>query len=570
MRKILFILCIFFNISIVCAQNLFYGSFEIKTRAETLLTKYSQETDSAKLHRDKMMELSNATNRIDKNITKVIFDVLKAENQMRYTDYVNKGSNAFFKQALIEAEQSEINSLEIWANTRYAYYLYNYRKMQVTLPIFLKSIKLCNSRPKDVYIESYETYKKIGYYLITLGQHKEALSFLLKAEKECPKNSPELGALWDNIANNYIKTNNYKEAEKYLQKALTFSKKINDEVRYAKVLGNLAIINDKKGQHQLAIQQLEEDIKISEQHKSDQNSMYALILLSKVYLTINDIENAEINALKAQKYAISKPYFKSSEYQITEILIKIENKRNNEHEELVLRRKLDDLKEIIKNTDSDETISDVNWIAQKELVENRLNIVKAEGEKESLLKNISYILIFLLLAIFVLIYFLSKRKNKLENQKHQNTLLRMTLDKLLSEKKLDETQKTITTIKTYINEKNNQIEKLETELQNLQKSDSVQHEKIKKELNDLLNSHLITDENWLNLKHTFLNEYPDYFEYLNEDFDDFTDANFKLVILIKLGLDRKQISQILGISEEAVKYAKQKLHNRLSKKYAVR
>lgn len=570
MRKILFIICIFFNISIVCAQNLFYGSFEIKTRAETLLSKYSQETDSAQLHRDKMIELSNATNRIDKNITKVIFDVLKAENQMRYTDYVNKGSNAFFKQALIEAEQSEINSLEIWANTRYAYYLYNYRKMQVALPVFLKSIKLCNSRPKDVYIESYETYKKIGYYLITLGQHKEALSFLLKAEKECPKNSPELGALWDNIANNYIKTNNYKEAEKYLQKALTFSKKINDEVRYAKVLGNLAIINDKKGQHQLAIQQLEEDIKISEQHKSDQNSMYALILLSKVYLTINDIDNAEINALKAQKYAISKPYFKSSEYQITEILIKIENKRNNEHEELVLRRKLDDLKEIIKNTDSDETISDVNWIAQKELVENRLNIVKAEGEKESLLKNISYILIFLLLAIFVLIYFLSRRKAKLENQKHQNTLLRMTLDKLLSEKKLDETQKTISTIKTYISEKNNQIEKLETELQNLQKSDSVQHEKIKKELNDLLNSHLITDENWLNLKHTFLNEYPDYFEYLDEDIDDLSDAKFKLVILIKLGLDRKQISQILGISEDTVKYAKQKLHNRLAKKYAVR
>jgi preprotein translocase subunit SecG len=439
--------------------------------------------------------------------------------------------------------------------------------MQLSLPLFLESINLIDANSEDVYIEGYDTYKKIGYYLLTLGQPKEALRFLKDAEKTCPKDSPELAALWDNIANNYIKTGNYAAAKMYLKKALDFSRKINDEVRYAKVLGNMALINSKEGKSQLAIEQLLEDIQISEKNKSDQNTMYALTLLSKVYLEINDVENAEKSALKALEYAKSKPYFKTNEYDITEILVKTAQIKNHEHDELLLRRKADELKEITDKEDSHDAVSEVNWIAQKELVENRLNMVKAQSDRENLLKNISYILVALLLVIFFLIHFLSKRRKKSNDQEYQNMLLKLKLDNLNAERKLDENQKTILSFNMSISQKNSQIEFLEKELIKVENSTTSDVSEQKSEINELLKTHLMTKENWDNFKQAFIVDEPEYYSYIQENFDDLTDSNLRLVILMKLKLDNKQIAQVLGITQDAVKKAKQRLHKKLSDKY---
>jgi uncharacterized protein YeaC (DUF1315 family) len=88
-----------------------------------------------------------------------------------------------------------------------------------------------------------------------------------------------------------------------------------------------------------------------------------------------------------------------------------------------------------------------------------------------------------------------------------------------------------------------------------------------RDLQSLLASHLMTDENWYKFKKAFISTYPDYYEYLQENYDELTESNLRLIILMKLDINTKEITNLLGISADAVKKAKQRLKKKLGEKY---
>ena len=73
----------------------------------------------------------------------------------------------------------------------------------------------------------------------------------------------------------------------------------------------------------------------------------------------------------------------------------------------------------------------------------------------------------------------------------------------------------------------------------------------------------MTDESWGNFKNIFAHEQNDFVKYLSQNFPSLTESNLRTIYLLKLGLNNLEISQILGISADSVKKAKQ----RLKKKY---
>lgn len=72
----------------------------------------------------------------------------------------------------------------------------------------------------------------------TIGDTNEAIHYLQKAEQFAEPNSKELAAIQDNIGFYYLEQNQIENAKRYLSKAETVAKNINDQIRYAKVLGN--------------------------------------------------------------------------------------------------------------------------------------------------------------------------------------------------------------------------------------------------------------------------------------------------------------------------------------------
>ena len=502
------------------------------------------------------------------NLAKAISsNILFARYYRENSKFLNKDAILYLEQSIKEAKKSNIKNLEIFATVSYAFYLYRFRRLEKASILFIKIKNDIEDLDEKLIIEPSNTYMKLGFYFQTLNENKEANLFLQKAEALQTKKTIELGSIQDNIGLNYILLKEYPLADKYLKKALQTAKEVNDTLRQAKVLGNLGLLNHKLQNYDTAIKLLKEDISISEKLKNEQNTIYALVQLSKIYLEKKDIHEAEKLLLKAENYAKSSINFKTNEYEIEQLLLKIAIDKKDTNKELKIRRKLENIKDSIDNMDGPESIKKVNWMIDKNHIENKLIKEQKKFKRESLNKNILISLLVLLVIMITLVVYNHNKKRKINRLEYEKRISQLQLDKENSEKHLNETHKTLDSYKTYLAEKNDQINQLEQELEKVKDATSVQMQKRKLEINDLLKSHLMTDENWENFKIAYQEEHPDFYNYLMKNFETLTDSNLRLVILMSLQLSNQQISNLLGITVDGVKKAKQRLKKKLDEKY---
>lgn len=291
--------------------------------------------------------------------------------------------------------------------------------------------------------------------------------------------------------------------------------------------------------------------------------MYALTLLSKAYLENGDIFNAEKNLYIAKDYATAKSHFRSSEYQINEMLLKIAKIKGDDKHELLARRRLEKLKDSLMDFDAKETVLRVGWEFQKKQLQMKVEMDKNKIEKESYLKLSAIIVACLLLIIMLIIIRSYRLKMKSKKVEYDKKVLTLMIDKIKSESKLNNTHKTLQSYQIYLSEKNKQIEVLEKEMQQVKNSSFSILEEKSGELQNLLESHLMTDENWKNFRNAFIQKYPSHYKELTNQFPDLTDSNLRIIILTKLNMNNTEISRLLGVTIDAVKKAK----HRLRKKY---
>ena len=107
-------------------------------------------------------------------------------------------------------------------------------------------------------------------------------------------------------------------------------------------------------------------------------------------------------------------------------------------------------------------------------------------------------------------------------------------------------------------EKTNLIEQLERQLQT---NYNTQQEALIKEIT---NQTILTEEDWLKFKILFEKIHPGFFAQLRQRINDITIAEQRMAALIRLQLQPKQISSLLGISLNSVYKTKQRLRQRFN------
>lgn len=332
-------------------------------------------------------------------------------------------------------------------------------------------------------------------------------------------------------------------------------------------MGNLGFLELKKGNLDKAETYVKQDLKISTNLHSDHNSSFARFLLSKILIENNKIEEAKKMLNEAEKFAESKVHLKKNIFQIEELKLKIAQKEGDTQQELFCLRKINQLENELTDSDGDRNLERSNILAQKERYANKLTLASAQFEKEQLKNRAIIVVSILLFFIIILLIIFNKKQLKIRKDKYDKTVLRLELEKLKSEQKLSETNKTLSSYSTYLSEKNDQIELLNKELLKIKNSSLSSIEKEKQKLQKLLDSHLMTDENWVNFKQAFQEEYPEYYNGLMSDFSDLTESNLRIITLLKLELSNQEISSLLGITIDAVKKSKQRLRKRFGQKY---
>ncbi|OXA69828.1 hypothetical protein B0A67_17985 [Flavobacterium aquidurense] len=541
-------------IKIPCLEN------KIANIEAVLLQEKSFDTDTISLK--KHLEL------LGKSQTyKSVYDGLLANGYSDFYNTANSKSKFYYSQSIKSAAVQKDVSLEIWAELNYISYLYLYRDYINMTPKLLQVIDKIKKTPANEIILPGESFKKIGWMLQTLEDYPESLYYLNLAKKHTAKNTAGYASLIDNIGMNYFRLGNDQEAESYFNQAGVLAKQIQDELQYAKALGNLALVKQKKGDLLPAISLLKKDIEISEEHKSNQNTMYASILLAELYVENKELNQAEKVLKKAAEIANSKSYFKKAELQIIKLKLAILDQQKRSDNELVLRRRMVVLEDSLKNKDGDLAIRNANWIIQKTKFQQNINKTTNQVKHETAIKK-SYAIVIVLAFMSALFIFFSLKKQLRNRQRQYNQKVNLLkLEKIKIEQKLHETNENFNAQVDYLKDKNIQIKKLKVEIEQIKKSSSHYLEKEKGQLNTLLESHLMTENNWNTFKREFQKEYPEFSRLLQQDFPEITDANKRILLLQKLNFSNNEIAELLGITPDAVKKSKQRLKKKLGSKF---
>lgn len=80
---------------------------------------------------------------------------------------------------------------------------------------------------------------------------------------------------------------------------------------------------------------------------------------------------------------------------------------------------------------------------------------------------------------------------------------------------------------------------------------------------DLVPNRLLTDEDYMQFKRNFEHTYPKFITKLNLNYHQLSLGDEKLILLMKLGLNHKEIAAILGISDASVRKKQLRLKNKL-------
>lgn len=490
--------------------------------------------------------------------SQILYDALLANGYSAYFDKINNRSEFYYLKSIEESKKLNDKSFAIWVQLNYAKYLYFYCQIDKLIPIALKTMEESNQIDPSEMILPEETFKFFGWIMSTV-EDDSAIGYYKKSMQYMDKKSSETAGVLNAIGNCYLRTNDLSNAMRYFNESEAIALTAGDSIRYAKILGDKAIVYEKKGNLKEAISLLKKDIFYSQKFKIDKNEMYASILLAKILLKLNNTTEAEKILQKAGQIASSKSYYRSSLKEVIELKISILNGKDPE-KELLLRRQLKQIEEYLLNTNGNTVLQKSHWLIQKKKYENDTNKIRQQLEEGEKTKKVYMLILVLTISLSLILYRSLNKKLKTKKIKLEN-------DRLFFEQKLNDASSNISTYAEYLKNKNKQISILETELEEIRNSVSVQSEEEKGKLDEILNSHLMTDENWNAFKREFIKQHGEFYNYVVENFPELKESNLKIIMLQKLDFNNYEMSNLLGVTIDAIKKSKQRLKKKLGERY---
>lgn len=549
-----FVLSAFVFLTKLHAQELSSPSNDLINNIESIILKENNSKKDTIALKNRLSYLHKSSNKK----SHILYHALLANGFSIFFDRTNNRSEYYFLKSIEEAKKLNDPSLIIWTKLNYSKYLYYYCQIDKLIPIVLETMEESNQIDPSEMILPEETFKFFGWIMFTV-EDDSAISFYKKSIQYMEKPSSEFAGVLNAIGNCYVRNKDLSNAMRYFTKSEAVALKIGDSIRYAKILGDKALVYEKKGNLKDAVRFLKQDIFYSKKFKIDKNEMYASILLAGILLKLNETNEIEKILARAGAIASSKSYYRSSLKEVIELKLIVLNGKNPE-KELILRRQLKLIEEYLLKTNGNTVLRRSNWIIQKENYENENEKIRLQLEQGEKMKNL-YILILLLTILLSLIIYTSLNKTlKAKKIKIEN-------DRLFFEKKLNDASSNINTYVEYLKNKNKQISVLENELEEVKSSATKNLEEEKQRLQEILKSHLMTDEKWNAFKREFIKQHGDFYNTLIENFSELKESNLKIVMLQKLDFNNYEMSNLLGVTIDAIKKSKQRLKKKLGDKY---
>lgn len=472
-------------------------------------------------------------------------------------DGVNDRSDAFFQKA--QAIAAEINrpALLLVTNIRNGYYLFTYRKISEAIPYFMHASTLLDESDLRQVPQLVRHMDYLAQFFSYIGDHKKAVTAAERGLQFASASSRQEAEMYNAMAVYLKRDNKPEEAVGYFSKALEVARQAKDTVWVGIVLGNLADMKYQNGEVEEAITDLKQNIAYSIQYGEHLDAMRALINLSEMYVNENRYVQAKDAVQQAIPYIEEKPYFLVYKLKVSKLLAKIAQYEGDWEVELAQLNRVVRLQEAIAKREDAEHLQRSYWRWKQERDQNALAAMADLKRRNQIYLRVGLFILFLMTVIGGLL--IGRYRQRLRTR----TLL---LEKKRMEETLERQQmgEEIAVLRSSLDEFTNTLRINYLVIQKLKEENSTEKDNnFSESLENLLDSHLMTDTRWLKFKAIFDRVHHGYLAELKRQYPQLTEHDLRIIALQKLELSNRSMGDILGISVDGVKKAKQRLKKKL-------
>lgn len=358
-----------------------------------------------------------------------------------------------------------------------------------------------------------------------LGAEEEALNYFFKALKiaETKRDSIWIGIISSNIGSIYFRRNEYDRAQPFL------------ETGYREALkhGDLGIALGS------AILMASNQLSKGEMDQAGKNLKIADDLVIKV----NKVNRwVDYYKLKSRWHEL----------------------RNEPAKALAMRLQYESAKDSLQKVNNVAEVERVKLRWEMDKHQTEIATVQARARTEMLTRNFIIAVLFLLMIISILIYNrrLVAKKNEYDLLMKEEELLKS--EKERAEEALRHASQSLTFFTDSLRDKNRIIEEFKAELERLhaQVGHPPDEERLR-QLDELIQSHIMTDEAWREFQRLFERVHYGFIARLRSKFEVITETDIRLLALLKLGLNNREMSNVLGVTTEAIKKSRQRLRKKI-------
>lgn len=523
--------------------------------------KFGLDTIRIKKHLEKTLIKANKNNDIP---ILWAYNMLMADTYSMIYDNTNKISNQYYKIARQLLSKHNYPELDFATNIRQGQYHFIYRKTTEAFPFFLYANHINSKIDIKKVPDSENNYRFIANFFGFIGSNDQAIGYLKNLLAHIKENSREHIDILNSISIYHKQENKNEPAKQYLNEALKVAEIAKDSVWIGIIYGNLSDYTWAEGDVNKTVDLLKKNIELSGRYDEPIDKMRASLKLAKYLISLQDWKNAKEYVKDALSLMEYKPYFLKHRVEASKLLAEISFLKGNYLEE---RKHLKDYIQLKKELDQQINIDEIQRISWKFEIEKYEQEIINNRIKENQLKNTYALIGFSILLIAVIIILLinrSRNKILIQNLELEEKELKVRLEKQKVDQELIQAKNSLTDFTEKIKRNNTIITKLRKELANTKIDDEKFKEKISEELNSMLRSHIMTQDKWIDFKKEFEILHPKYLQKHTIAHPSLTENDLRIISLMKLKLTNQSMCDLLGISLEGIKKAKQRLKKKMN------
>ena len=397
-----------------------------------------------------------------------------------------------------------------------------------------------------------ETYIRLGNIYSSIGKYKKARVFY---NKTIIINLPNtihgaFGALGDL----YMQNGDLDSARYYLNRSLEYYKSrdtLSVRVLYnlSSLYGTLGIVSFEENKPQEGLWNFKESMRLSKKIGNEFNIITSLLNLSIAYDIVGQPGKSEgvlMNALQMTDTL----GFDKLRLKVYKLLSEHYIEREEYKPAYNYSAIYHSLKDSLDKDNNDRKIYEKELEYISRIQEEELKTLAAEKEKNRIIyffiiAALSFLFILLTIFLYRKVHLKTKEKKRLEDE-----------SKLLTSN-IDRAKNNISNLNQHLSEQNKLIVKLENEITNCKSSN------LDNGIKDLAKMKILHNEDWEEYMKVFQSLHPNFFAVIESKYSQLTEGEKRQIIMIKLNYSRKKSAQILGISPESVKRARQRLSKKL-------